>query len=189
MLRRACREAVSWSRAGFEEVRVGVNISPARISTDRTLDAIATALRDSGLPPGLLEIELTESDLVADLEGAARALSQLRASGVQVSIDDFGVGYSFLGHVKALPADRIKIDQSFIRNLLSDEDDATIVRAVVAMAHGLRLGVVAEGVETVEQFTQLAVEGCDDVQGYYISRPLPLPALLDHLKSNPLPSD
>ncbi len=189
VLRRACREAVSWSRAGFEEVRVGVNISPARISTDRTLDAIATALRDSGLPPGLLEIELTESDLVADLEGAARALSQLRASGVQVSIDDFGVGYSFLGHVKALPADRIKIDQSFIRNLLSDEDDATIVRAVVAMAHGLRLGVVAEGVETVEQFTQLAVEGCDDVQGYYISRPLPLPALLDHLKSNPLPSD
>ncbi|MCQ8278193.1 EAL domain-containing protein [Acetobacteraceae bacterium KSS8] len=185
VLHRACRDAALWVREGFDDIRVSVNISPARVSAERTLKAIADALDTSGLAAALLEIELTERDLVADLDETARALSGLRARGLKVSIDDFGVGYSFLSHVKALPADRIKIDQSFIHNLLTDEDNATIVRAVVAMAHGLRMGVVAEGVETAEQFTQLAMEGCDDIQGFYVSYPLPLQDLLQRLRDNP----
>ncbi len=183
VLHRACRDAALWQGQGLAGVRVGVNISPLRIGTARVRDTIKAALERNRLDPSLLEIELTERDLVDDLQETARTIRTLREAGVQIAIDDFGIGYSFLGHVKTFPADRLKIDQSFIRSLLTDESDATIVRTIIGLAHGLRMGVVAEGVETVEQLTQLAVEGCDDVQGYYIARPLPLPAMLERLNA------
>ena len=185
VLHRACRDAARWQRQGLGGVRVGVNISPLRIATARVQDTIRTALDRTGLDPSLLEIELTERDLVDDLAETATGLRALRETGVQIAIDDFGIGYSFLGHVKTFPADRLKIDQSFVRTMLSNDSDATIVRSIIGLAHGLRMGVVAEGVETVEQLTHLAAEGCDLIQGYYIGHPMTLAALLERHDTDP----
>ncbi len=185
VLHRACRDAARWQRQGLGGVRVGVNISPLRIATARVQDTIRTALDRTGLDPSLLEIELTERDLVDDLAETATGLRALRETGVQIAIDDFGIGYSFLGHVKTFPADRLKIDQSFVRTMLTNDSDATIVRSIIGLAHGLHMGVVAEGVETVEQLTHLAAEGCDHIQGYYIGHPMTLADLLERHGTDP----
>ena len=189
VLRRACGDAVRWQQRGLGPVRIGVNISPVRIGSVRTRQMITQVLQETGLDPSLLELELTERELVEDLDAAAQVLKDLRMLGVGVAIDDFGVGYSFLSYVKNFPVDRLKIDQSFIRNLQTDPSDAAIVRMIISLAHGLQMTVVAEGVETVEQLTHLAGESCDEIQGFYFSRPLPVEALQDVLRREKAASD
>lgn len=177
VLRRACLDAMIWQKNGLQPIAVGVNLSPVRIGTLRTQELITTVLHETGLDPSLLELELTEHELVDDLDAAARVLNQMRLLGVRLAIDDFGTGYSSLNYVRSFPVNRLKIDQSFIRNLRTDVNDAAIVRNIISLAHDLNITVVAEGVETVEQLTHLAGEGCDEIQGFYFSRPLPTDAL------------
>ena len=127
----------------------------------------------AGVPPSLIEIEITESLLMNDPEGAARTLHDLKDSGVKLSMDDFGTGYSSLGYLKRFPLRALKVDRSFVRDITTDPDDATITQAVISMAHSLKLNVIAEGVETVEQLAFLMRYGCDEVQGYLFSPPVP----------------
>ena len=185
VLRRACTEALQWQEIGLAPVQVGVNLSPVHVGTERTRQMITSVLAETGLDPSLLELELTEHELVDDLAAAAAVLRELRLLGVHVAIDDFGIGYSFLSHVKNFPVNRLKIDQSFVRNLQTDHNDAAIVKVIISLAHELQMTVVAEGVETVEQLTHLAGEGCDEIQGYYFSHPLQLSDLMEMLRREP----
>ncbi len=183
VLDEACREAKSWQRAGLPSLRVSVNLSPVQFRKRTVPLLVAKALAASGLEPHRLDLELTESIVMQDLEAVANDLQQLLDLGVGVSIDDFGTGYSSLSYVKRLPVDRLKIDQSFVRNLTTDHNDAAIVRAIVTLGHSLDLGIIAEGVETAEQLAQLRAEGCDEVQGYYFGRPMPAQEFIELVRS------
>ncbi len=173
VLRHACAEAAGWHARGLPRVRVGVNLSPTDLDGRGILGLVTEVLSQTGLDPRLLELELTEGDLVEDLEAASGVLAALRALGVRIAIDDFGMGYSSLNYVKSFPVDRLKIDQSFVRDLGAATQDAAIVRAIIALGHSLGMSVMAEGVETVAQLSTLMGEGCDEIQGYYFSRPVP----------------
>ncbi|MBI1989756.1 MAG: EAL domain-containing protein [Betaproteobacteria bacterium] len=140
--------------------------------------AITSALSESGLEPRWLEIEITESTVMHDAKRAAHVLQQLKDMGIRVAIDDFGTGYSSLGYLKRFPIDSVKIDRSFILDIPLDNDDVAITRAVIAMAHSLRLKVVAEGVETEEQYQFLRNHDCDEMQGYFFSEPIDAAALV-----------
>ncbi|SDT14182.1 putative bifunctional diguanylate cyclase/phosphodiesterase [Pseudomonas oryzae] len=174
VLRRACAEARAWQRDGLAELRVSVNISMQQLRQSDFVARIAAVLEETGLPAPLLELELTETQLSDNVEDVAAQFRQLRALGVRLAIDDFGTGYSSLGYLKHLPVDVVKIDQTFIRELDGSEEcgDAAITRAIIAMAHSLGLEVVAEGVEQPAQLDFLRRHGCDEIQGYLISRPL-----------------
>ena len=173
VLRRACADAAAWQQAGLPRVRVSVNLSPTDLEARGVLRLVTEVLAQTGLHAGLLELELTESDLVEDLEAASSVLEALRDLGVRIAIDDFGMGYSSLNYVKNFPVDRLKIDQSFVRDLGAVSQDAAIVRAIINLGHSLGMSVMAEGVETVTQLSALMGEGCDEIQGYYFSRPVP----------------
>jgi diguanylate cyclase (GGDEF)-like protein/PAS domain S-box-containing protein len=173
VLREACREAKKWQRSGLGTPRVSVNLSPIQFRRRSVPLLVAQVLGETGLDPRRLDLELTESILMEDLESVAHDLRQLLELGVAISIDDFGTGYSSLSYVKRLPVTRIKIDQSFVRNMAQDPNDAAIVRAIVTLGHSLELVVVAEGVETADQLAKLREEGCDEVQGFYFGRPMP----------------
>ena len=172
VLQEACATAMRWQRQGHPPLRWAVNLSPVQFRNQNLLALVRATLNESGLDPAALDMELTEGILVENADAAAQVLRELRGIGVGFSIDDFGAGYSSFTYVKNFPVDRIKIDQSFVRNLKSDPTDTAIVRAIISLGHSLNLGVVAEGVETVEQLTQLAADGCDEIQGYYVSPPL-----------------
>jgi diguanylate cyclase (GGDEF)-like protein/PAS domain S-box-containing protein len=174
VLRQACRDAKSWQRAGFPPLRVGVNLSAVQFRKQSVPLLVAKTLADTGLDPRRLDLELTESIVMADTEAVAADLHRLHELGVSISIDDFGTGYSSLTYVKNFPVDRLKIDQCFIRDLATDPSDAAIVRAIVSLGHSLELAIVAEGVETADQLERLRAEDCDEVQGYYFGRPLPV---------------
>ena len=139
------------------------------------MSTVADALEESGLDPSCLELEITESLLMEDLNASLQILGELQntAGGLRVSIDDFGTGYSSLSYLKSFPIDLLKIDQSFVRDIPGNPDDAAITTAIIRLAHSLRLGVIAEGVETREQAAFLRGRGCNEAQGYYFSRPLP----------------
>ncbi len=173
VLQDACREARSWRNPGQPALRVSVNLSPVQFRKRTIPLLVAKALADSGLEPAALDLELTEGIVMEDLESVAGDLRKLLDLGVHVSIDDFGTGYSSLSYIKRLPLSRLKIDQSFIRGLNSDPNDAAIVRAIITLGHSLDLAVLAEGVETAEQLARLGEEGCDEAQGYYIGKPMP----------------
>jgi diguanylate cyclase (GGDEF)-like protein len=173
VLREACREAKKWQRSGLGRPRVSVNLSPIQFRRRSVPLLVAQVLAETDLDPRRLDLELTESILMEDLESVAHDLKQLLELGVSISIDDFGTGYSSLSYVKRLPVTRIKIDQSFVRNMAHDPNDAAIVRAIVTLGHSLELVVVAEGVETADQLAKLREEGCDEVQGFYFGRPMP----------------
>ena len=173
VLHRACAEAAGWHAGGLPRVRVAVNLSPIDLDSRDLPGTVAAVLAQTGLDPRLLEFELTEGDLIGNLESAAAILGALRAIGVQIAIDDFGMGYSSLNYVKNFPVDRLKIDQSFVRDLGSVSQDTAIVRAIITLGHSLGMSVLAEGVETVTQLSTLMGEGCDEIQGYYFSRPVP----------------
>jgi PAS domain S-box-containing protein/diguanylate cyclase (GGDEF)-like protein len=172
VLRLACEQSCAWQREGLRAVPVSVNLS-ARQFSERIADTVGRILADTGLEPGLLELELTESASMDDPQKTFEILRKLKDMGVRLAIDDFGTGYSNLNYLKRFPVDKIKLDQSFVRDLTTDPDDLSISRAVIAMAHGLRLEVIAEGVETEGQLALLAQNGCDEIQGYLFSRPVP----------------
>jgi diguanylate cyclase (GGDEF)-like protein len=172
VLHEACQQAQIWRAAGNPLV-MAVNISALQFKRGNLLDTVTHALKRSGLPPEFLELELTESVLLQDADIAIAMLRKLKAMGVKLSIDDFGTGYSSLAYLKRLAVNKLKIDQSFVRDLHTDEDSIAIARAIVQLGHTLQLTVIAEGVETAEQFAALQEFGCDEVQGYLYSRPVP----------------
>ena len=173
VLHEACRQARAWQTEGLAAVVVAVNLSAIQFKRGNILDMVTAALAGSGLPPQCLELELTESILLQDVAATMQTLQQLKALGIKLSIDDFGTGYSSLAYLKQLAVDKLKIDQSFVRDMLVDPDGASIVKAILQLGHSLQLDVIAEGVETPEQLAFLADAGCDEVQGYLFSRPLP----------------
>ncbi|WP_271959230.1 putative bifunctional diguanylate cyclase/phosphodiesterase [Pseudomonas aeruginosa] len=181
VLRRACLQAAEWSQRGLN-LRVSVNLSVHQLRQGDLLDVVRSALADSGLPAAQLELELTESQWLDALDSVLATFRQLREMGVKLSVDDFGTGYSSLSYLKRLPLDYLKIDQSFVRDLTQNSEDAAIIRAIIAMAHSLDLKVVAEGVETIEQRDFLVAQRCDELQGYLIGRPLPAHALEEGLR-------
>jgi EAL domain-containing protein (putative c-di-GMP-specific phosphodiesterase class I) len=184
VLGEACRQAREWQRRGAGDVPIAVNISGVQFQQRGELvESVARVLDASGLPPRLLELEITESVVMQNAPEARVMLEQLHQMGVGLSIDDFGTGYSSLNYLKRFPIDKLKIDQSFIRDLSVDSDDAAIVQAIIALAHGLRLRVVAEGVERAEQYDFLRGLGNDEYQGYLYSRPLPAHEVERHLFS------
>ncbi|MES2879057.1 MAG: EAL domain-containing protein [Pseudomonadota bacterium] len=177
VLNEACCQAAAWQAAGLPPIVVAVNLSALQFRRGNILDTVTAALARSGLAAQWLELELTESILLQDVEAAMATLHSLKALGVQLSIDDFGTGYSSLSYLKRLAVDKLKIDQSFVRDLATDADDAAIVRAIVQLGHTLQLTVIAEGVETESQRAFLSAYGCDEAQGYLFSRPLTASAI------------
>ena len=175
VLRTACNQAVAWQAMGLPPFSVAVNLSARQFNDPQLAADIREALNETGLDPRLLELEITESMMVDQHERALETLRLVKAMGVQVSIDDFGTGYSSLARLQKFPIDALKIDRSFIGDIAGDPDDAAITTAIIAMAHSLRLRVIAEGVETREQAQFLRERGCDEMQGYFFSRPV-LPA-------------
>ncbi|MFZ6648098.1 EAL domain-containing protein [Undibacterium sp. TJN25] len=173
VLRAACRQTVLWQEQGFAPLRVAVNLSARQFKQKNIVELVNRVLEETGCRPEWLELEITESVVMEDPQSATDTLQELSDMGVHLSIDDFGTGYSSLSYLKRFPIDTLKIDQSFVRDISTDADDAAIARAVIALAHSMRLEVVAEGVETIEQLEYLRAQGCDLMQGYYFSRPLP----------------
>jgi EAL domain-containing protein (putative c-di-GMP-specific phosphodiesterase class I) len=152
---------------------IAVNLSAVQFRRGNVEETVTQALAAAGLDPSLLELELTESILIENIEQVLASVQRLKSRGVKLSIDDFGTGYSSLSYLKRFDIDKLKIDQSFIRDLASDPDDAAIVRAIIQMAHSLGLLTIAEGVETPELLRQLQSFGCDEAQGYHFARPMP----------------
>ncbi len=169
VLREACRQARQWLREGLSFIRVAVNISPIHFLQPKFLDIVRSALLDHDLEPQYLEVELTETTVMNHAESSIAILEELSRMGVLVSIDDFGTGYSSMSYLRRFPIDKLKIDRSFINDLTTNADAASIVKAVISLAHSLRLKVVAEGVETAEQLQQLQDLGCDQFQGFFRS--------------------
>jgi diguanylate cyclase (GGDEF)-like protein len=172
VLREACVRAAGWRARGLPLGRVSVNLSARQFQQAGLAQRVRAALEDSGLEPAGLELEITESTVMRDTEQAAEVLRSLKALGIALSIDDFGTGYSSLSYLKLFPLDVLKIDRSFVKDVVEDPNDAAITRAIIALAHGLNLEAVAEGVETAEQVDFLRANGCDEIQGYYFSPPV-----------------
>jgi EAL domain-containing protein (putative c-di-GMP-specific phosphodiesterase class I) len=185
VLRRACIAAAAWP----DGMIVAANLSPVQFKSRNLVAAVAAALRESGLPPSRLELEITETVMLQDSAATLATLHELRGLGVSFAMDDFGTGYSSLSYLQQFPFSRIKIDQSFIRELGKKRDCDAIVRAVTALSHELGMATTAEGVETREQFTAVALAGCTDVQGYLFSRPVPEAAIAELLHSMPAIKD
>lgn len=172
-LQEACVQAASWAEAEMGPLRLSVNLSARQFLDSDLVIKVANAIMGAGLDPSYLELELTESVLMGDTQTSQTQLTNLKDLGVRIAIDDFGTGYSSLSYLQRFPLDRVKIDRSFVRDLIQHSTEASIVSAIIAMAHELRLEVVAEGVETQEQYDYLCAEGCDVIQGYLIAQPMP----------------
>jgi EAL domain-containing protein (putative c-di-GMP-specific phosphodiesterase class I) len=184
VLKTACDQSRSWREQGIPAVRVAVNLSARQFSQKTLVSDVARTLAQSGLTPDCLELEITESLVMHNPEGAAETLHKLKAMGITLSIDDFGTGYSSLAYLKRFPIDCVKIDRSFIKDIPTEADDMAITKGVIALGHSLRLKVVAEGVETVEQQDFLRSNDCDEMQGYLFSKPLPAEEVTALLKSH-----
>ncbi|MFT9848634.1 sensor domain-containing protein [Aneurinibacillus sp. REN35] len=173
VLRTACEQNKRWLDAGYTPLRVSVNVSALQFQQPTFVSLVRDVLMETGLDPYYLELEITENCMVNDVEDNIITLMQLRDMGVRISIDDFGTGYSSLSYLKRFPIHALKIDQSFVRDVVVDKDNAAIVKAIIQLAHHMEMKLVAEGVEDEQTFAFLAAEHCDEVQGYYFSRPLP----------------
>ncbi len=173
VLKEACRQAVIWHKEGLSSLVVAVNLSAVQFKRGDLEQSVASALAESGLEPAFLELELTESILIQDTDKMLGILQRLKALGIRFSIDDFGTGYSSLAYLKRFAVDKLKIDQSFIRDMTENQNDAAIVRAIIQMARSLYLKTIAEGVEFEHQLTSLHLQQCDEVQGYHFARPMP----------------
>jgi EAL domain-containing protein (putative c-di-GMP-specific phosphodiesterase class I) len=171
-LREACKQARAWVDAGLPQATMAVNISAMEFRDDNFLEGVFAILRETGLDPRSLELELTESVLMKRAESTESILKELRARGVQLAVDDFGTGYSSLSYLRKFPVDSLKIDQSFIWQITNAPDETTIVTAIISMGRSLKLRVVAEGVETQEELAFLQAHKCDEAQGYYFSPPV-----------------
>jgi diguanylate cyclase (GGDEF)-like protein/PAS domain S-box-containing protein len=183
VLETACAQARKWLDAGHAGMIVSVNVASRQFRDPQFLDVVRQAIAAAGIPPRTLELEITEGILLEHSEDTLQTLDELKVIGVTLAIDDFGTGYSSLAYLKRFPIDRLKIDQSFVRDIASDSEDLAIVRAIVALSQALYLDVIAEGVETAEQLAMLQREGCDACQGYYFSRPMDADSFLHWLDS------
>jgi len=173
VLRKACTQARAWQYAGLSDLRVAVNLSPKQFRQQDLSKRVATILRETGLEPGSLELELTETVLMDDQQRSSKILSELKDMGSLIALDDFGTGYSSLGFLKAFPVDTLKIDRTFIRDIGADEEDRAICSAIVSLGQALKLHVMAEGVETEEQMEILRGQGCHLIQGFLFAKPMP----------------
>jgi EAL domain-containing protein (putative c-di-GMP-specific phosphodiesterase class I) len=182
VLRTAIRQCRTWHKEGLE-VPIAVNLSTRSLHDQHLVERIAGLLRASNVAPSALTVEITESAVMVDPERALEIISRLRDMGITISIDDFGTGYSSLAYLKYLPVSEVKIDQSFVLNMLEDESDYRIVRGTINLAHDLGLTTVAEGIETHEAWERLRELGCDLAQGYYLSRPLSVEAATTWLRT------
>ncbi|MEJ6521205.1 EAL domain-containing protein [Shewanella bicestrii] len=171
VINHACQQLAEWNELGFGDISMAVNLSARQLKAD-IISTIEVALAVSGLPAKALELELTESMIMGNPQESVNILSKLKALGLTIAVDDFGTGYSSLSYLKRFPIDTLKIDREFVRDITNDPDDAAITSAIIALAHSLELNVVAEGVETQEQLNFLALQGCDQVQGFLLSKPL-----------------
>ncbi len=183
-LNEACRQSREWQEAGLPDLTIAVNLSSLQFQQANFVDLVADALRESGIRPSCLELELTESIVMFDVDQVVAIIDQLKLLGIQLSIDDFGTGYSSLSYLKRFNVDKLKIDQSFVRDLPGNSSDAAIVRAMIALGRNLHLKLIAEGVETAEQAAFLAQEGADELQGYYFAKPMPAAQFADFLAQN-----
>ncbi|MHB1619641.1 MAG: EAL domain-containing protein [Sulfuricella sp.] len=173
VLRTACAQNKAWQRAGLKPISVAVNLSARQFRQPNLVEVVAGILRETELDPAHLELELTESLVMHNVEVTIATLGRLKAMGIKLSIDDFGTGYSSLSYLKRFPIDMLKIDQSFVRDITTDPSDAAIAKTIISMAHDLQLRVIAEGVETEEQKSFLQQRHCDEMQGYFFSKPVP----------------
>lgn len=172
VLREACKQTRAWADAGLPAVTIAVNISAMEFRQEGFLEDIFVALKETNLDPRSLELEITEGILMKRAESAASILQVLRAAGVRIALDDFGTGYSSLSYLRKFPIDALKIDQSFVRQITMNADDATIVSAIISMGQSMKLRIIAEGVETQTELEFLQAHQCDECQGYYFSRPV-----------------
>lgn len=173
VLRAACKQTKLWHSEGFDRLGISVNLCARQFQQHDLLSTIVGILEQSHLEPKYLELEITESSIMTNADFAVRVLNELKELGIRVSLDDFGTGFSSLGYLKRLPIDILKIDQAFVRDVTTDPDDAALVMAIITLAHNLRLKVIAEGVETEEQLRFMRLLRCDEIQGYFFSKPLP----------------
>jgi diguanylate cyclase (GGDEF)-like protein len=180
----ACRQNAAWQRAGLPPLRVAVNFSARQFRSDTLLEELGTVLSETGLPASSLELEITESMVMEDPKRVINLLARIRSLGIHLSLDDFGTGHSSLAYLKRFPIDCVKIDRAFIKDMPGNADDVAIARTIVAMAKTLDLTIVAEGVETAEQFELLKTMGCDQIQGYFFSRPLPAEDFLAYYRAH-----
>jgi len=171
-LREACRQAQAWHDAGHTSLSLAVNLSVTQLQQVDLVDRVRTILKETGFPAGSLELEITESSAMQSPETSIRTLFELKKLGIRISLDDFGTGHSSLSYLKRFPIDTLKIDQSFVHDITTDADTAAIVTAIIAMAHSLRLKVIAEGVEFPEQANFLRHHGCDQMQGFLMTAPV-----------------
>ena len=172
VLRKACQTCMLWHKQGFDDVSMAVNLSPIQFENEYIASIVKTILEETGLPSNYLELELTESTIMRNAEEAAKTLSRLSSMGVAIAIDDFGTGYSSLSYLQKFPINTLKIDRSFVSDIVTDDGDMNIVTAIISMAHSLGLTVVAEGVEDAEQLILLQQKQCEYVQGFFFSKPL-----------------
>ncbi|WAJ38828.1 EAL domain-containing protein [Pseudomonas sp. GOM7] len=184
VLDQTCRQLREWHDQGFSDLRMAINLSTVQLHHSELPRVVNNLMQVYRLPPKSLELEVTETGLMEDISTAAQHLLSLRRSGAMIAIDDFGTGYSSLSYLKSLPLDKIKIDKSFVQDLLEDEDDATIVRAIIQLGKSLGMQVIAEGVETAEQEAYIIAQGCHEGQGYLYSKPLPARELTLFLKQS-----
>ena len=185
VLRTACSQNRDWQQRGFPPMRIAVNISARECQQLLLAETVRQVLEETGLEPKFLELELTESSIMSDTQVTLDVLKSLKAMNVTISVDDFGTGFSSLSYLKRLPIDALKIDKSFVQDVTTDQNDAALVMAIVALAHNLRLQVVAEGVETEEQLKFLHLLRCDEAQGYLFSKPLPAQQVERVLRTEP----
>ncbi|MFO7811840.1 MAG: EAL domain-containing protein, partial [Pelovirga sp.] len=173
VLEEACRQSLAWQAGGWPPIQIAVNLSARQFRQGDLAATVNAILSESGLNPSLLELELTESMIMDDPQGAEQALVALKNLGVSLSLDDFGTGYSSLNYLSRFPVDHLKIDQSFIRDIGTSAARTAVVSSIIDIAHNLQLTAIAEGVETSEQLAFLITNGCDAMQGYLFSKPLP----------------
>jgi EAL domain-containing protein (putative c-di-GMP-specific phosphodiesterase class I) len=177
-----CRQIRQWQLQGIKSVSVAINLSASFFQHRDFEETIEAALLETGIAPECLELELTEATIMSDPQKVMGSMAAMKALGLQLSIDDFGIGYSSLSYLKKLPVDKLKIDQSFIHNIASDADNAAVVRAVISIGRSMKLRVIAEGVENASQLAWLQAEGSEEAQGYYFSRPLSIKGVTALLK-------
>ncbi|MEE3329491.1 MAG: EAL domain-containing protein, partial [Myxococcota bacterium] len=186
VLNRACAEYARWNEAGYGETRFSVNLSSHQIGKGSLRDDIVRALGEHNIDPSALEVEVTEMSLIENQESVALTLRELTKRGIGVSLDDFGTGFSTLAYLKSFPIDSVKIDQSFVRDMLVDSDDASITEAIISIAEKFQLRVVAEGVELIEQRDFLSARGCHEMQGFLFSHAVPGDEFLKLLAAGPI---
>lgn len=186
VLEEALRQWVIWNEKGFPQTSMAVNLSAVQFQRENLAARVEALLRENGVPPARLELELTETVIMQDVKQADNVLSQLSMIGAQLAIDDFGTGYSSLNYLKRFPVDRLKIDQSFVRDMTSDYDDSEIARAIINLGHSLGMEVVSEGVETEAQLNLLREQGCDVVQGFLFARPMPADQAEEYMRTHPV---